>query len=164
MWPYLQLEGLSLTDDLLSLPFCYSQLSGGHGCISCSLWVVRPGGELWEQQVSGADIQVKTTFFFFAQARRCLTFTEPDSWFSVLQHGVQSAHTTCTHLQCSAHVCSAWVHDSGWVFYPPTSVSPSLTDPHILVPVVFWLVLKTCSVHNLLTDCYDTWGSIMTRK
>lgn len=106
----------------------------------------------------------KDYVFFFAQARRCLTFTEPDSWFSVLQHGVQSAHTTCTHLQCSAHVCSAWVHDSGWVFYPPTSVSPSLTDPHILVPVVFWLVLKTCSVHNLLTDCYDTWGSIMTRK
>lgn len=41
----------------VSLPFCLSELRGGHGCISCSVWVDGLCGELRARGIS-ADFQV----------------------------------------------------------------------------------------------------------
>lgn len=41
----------------VSLPFCLSELRGGHGCISCSVWVHGTSGELWARGIS-AGFQV----------------------------------------------------------------------------------------------------------
>lgn len=45
------------TASSVSLPFCLSELCGGHGCISFSVWVDGPCGELWARGIS-ADFQV----------------------------------------------------------------------------------------------------------
>lgn len=45
----------------VSLPFCLSELCGGHGCVSSSVRVNRISGKLWERRVA-ADIQVSCGF------------------------------------------------------------------------------------------------------
>lgn len=62
----------------VSLPFCLSELCGGLGCISCSVWVDRTCGKLRAQGVA-ADIQVSC---------RCNRWSCPGGLVNVLNEGV----------------------------------------------------------------------------
>lgn len=62
----------------VSLPFCLSELCGGHGCVSCSVWVDRTCGKLRAPGVA-ADIQV---------SRRCNRWSCPGRLVNVLNEGV----------------------------------------------------------------------------
>lgn len=62
----------------VSLPFCLSELCGGHGCISCSVWVDRTCGKLRAQGVA-ADIQVSC---------HCNRWSCPGRLVNVLNEGV----------------------------------------------------------------------------
>lgn len=125
----------------LSLPFHLSELRGGHGCISCSVWVDGLCCELRARGIS-ADFQVSQPLilvneWWLIQAKKDISFKDflrcvqwvfygfrtlnnnkkfdwsDSNWIRpVFQNGRQSAATAWPRLPCAASAWPAWVHDS----------------------------------------------------
>lgn len=95
----------------VSLPFCLSELCGGHGCVSCSVWVDRTCGKLRAPGVA-ADIQV---------SRRCNRWPCPGrlcecfQWRGELQMCLSDL---------AGSVIGVFYVETASDFSPPSSTSP----------------------------------------